>query len=139
MSRSDFRSCPTRETSQPRLNGASDSAMPRLARINTASPDHTCDRRVSSTTTAGSLTAASGSLIITTRLSALAAVISPALPSVNSSTTGPAACIRTNWRQFRRTPFAHNPHSCAQAANEAAEATVSPDARRKLTSSSSMP
>ncbi len=139
MSRSDRRSFPTREISQLRLNGASDSAMPRLARTSTTSPDHTCASRISSTATAGSLTAASGSLISTTRLSGLVPVIRPALPSLNSSTTGPADCRRSSCRQFSRTPLAHRPLSCAQAANEAAEAADSPDARRKSLSSSSMP
>ena len=89
ISRSERFSCSTRPNSQRSENGASASAKPRLARSSTASPAHTSLSRSSSTGTGGSAAGEVGSLMKTTLCSVLTPVSRPAVPSLNSSTTGP--------------------------------------------------
>ena len=132
MSRSERRSLPTRPTSQRKENGASASVWPRSARSRMASPPHTSVSRISSTGTGASAVGPRGSLRKTTLCSRLTPVSRPAVPSVNSSTTGPVLlkCIR--WRQRSRTARDHMPEFCAQAESEAAEGSVSPTVMRIL-------
>ena len=64
--------------------------------------------------------------------SMLTPVSRPAVPSLNSSTTGPVLLKCSRWRQRSRTARAHMPEFCAQADSDAAEGTVSPDRDAEL-------
>jgi hypothetical protein len=75
----------------------------------------------------------------TTLCSTLTPVSRPAVPSVNSSTTGPVLWNRMRWRQRSRTARDHMPEFCAQVESDAAEGDFSPAAPRNSFGSSSMP
>ena len=139
ISRSERFSCSTRPNSQRSENGASVSAKPRLARSSTASPPHTSLSRSSSTGTGGSAAGDVGSLMKATLCSVLTPVSRPAVPSVNSSTTGPVLWNRMRWRQRSRTARDHMPVSCAQLESAAADGDASPGVPRKSLGSSSRP
>ena len=65
-----------------------------------------------------------GSLTKTTLCSVLTPVSRPAVPSVNSSTTGPVLWNRIRWRQRSRTARDHMPAFCAQVDSDAADGDV---------------
>ena len=90
ISRSDRRSCSTSPPSQCRLNGASVVTTLRAARSSTASPAHIRVNRNSSTAREAVPAGAEGLAMKTTFCSGLAPVSRPALPSLNSNTTGDA-------------------------------------------------
>ena len=75
----------------------------------------------------------------TTLCSVLTPVSRPAVPSVNSSTTGPVLWNRIRWRQRNRTARDHMPVLCAQADSDAAEGDGSPGVPRNSLGSSSRP
>ena len=139
ISRSERFSSITRLSSQRRENGVSASAYPRLARSSTASPAQSWLSRSSSTATGASDAGLVGSLTNTTLCSALMPVSRPAVPSVNSSTTGPVSRKRIRWRQRSRTARDHMPVFCAQVDSEAADGTSSPAVPRNSLGSSSSP
>ena len=139
ISRSERFSSITTLISQRSENGASASVKPRLARISTASPDHTSLSRSSSTGTGASDSGPRGSLIRTTLCSALTAVSRPAVPSLNSSTTGPVLVKRIRCRHRSRTARAHIPEFCAQVDRDAADGNLSPTVPRNSLGSSSIP
>ena len=110
-----------------------------LARSSTASPAQTSASRSSSTGTGRLGRRRVGSLTKTTFCSALAPVSSPAVPSLNSSTTGPASSKRSRCRQRSRTARAHMPAFCAQADKRRRRGAASPGRRAESFGSSSMP
>ena len=125
-SRSERCSCMTSWTSQCNENGASTSAWPRLARSRTTSPLQTSASRSSSTGTAGSEVGPLGSLMRTTLCSVFTPVSSPAVPSLNSNTTGAVLLNRNRWRQRSRTARDHIPAACAQLESESLKARFRP-------------
>ena len=111
MSRSVRRSSITILASQPTVNGAVSSVCPRSERISSASPDHTCDSRSSSTATGSSPEGAHGSRSQTTLRAASAVARIAAPPSLSNKITGDAVSTLSSWPHLSRTALAHKPPS----------------------------
>ncbi len=142
-SRSRRFSSNTRPISQPRENGRSASESPRARRISRTSPAQAWARRNSSTATAEASPSVRGSRTQTTLRVWSVATSSPAVPSLNSSTTGGGGvvepCTRNSCFQRSRSALADRPWSRAQATREAGDGVASPGVGRKSAMERSTP